>query len=142
MPELYETIGQVVKGRLDLHPEAIRGLNAAIRPWEGKQVRMTVRLGRGRRSDRQNRYMWGVCYALLAEATGHSAEDLHEYFKAKFLPKELAFADANGEIVDSYVIGGSTTRLSTTEFEDYVAKIRLWALDMPRPIVIPEPNEV
>jgi hypothetical protein len=141
MSELVEVVGRVANGRLDLHVDEIRALNQGVKRWEGKTVRLTVRPARRTRSDGQNRFLWGVAYALLEEGTGTSAEDFHEFFKLKFLSKELALADANGEIYDGCVIGGSTAKLDTGAFMDFTAKIRAWALEMPRPIVIPEPNE-
>lgn len=141
MSELVEVIGRVSKGRLDLHEDEIRSLHQGVRRWEGKTIRVTVRPARRTRTDAQNRYLWGVCYALLHEALGQPAEDFHEYFKAKFLSKEVSLSDHNGEVVDSLVVGGSTTRLDTGAFLDFTEKIRAWALELPRPVVIPLPNE-
>ena len=44
-----------------------------------KSWRVEVCEHRERRSDAQNRYLWGVCYAELHRATGQEAEDWHEY---------------------------------------------------------------
>lgn len=44
-----------------------------------KSWRVDVCEHRERRSDAQNRYLWGVCYAELQRATGQEAEDWHEY---------------------------------------------------------------
>lgn len=140
MSELVEVVGRVAKGRLDLHVDEIRALNQGVKRWEGKTVRLTVRPARRTRSDAQNRALWGVVYPPLVEHTGFTAEELHEWAKQTFLPKSLALADGNGVIVDERVVGGSTTSLSTVEFNDFVAAIRTFALDR-LGVVIPEPGE-
>jgi hypothetical protein len=141
MSEVVEVVGRVAAGRLDLHRDEIRALNQGIKRWDGKTVRVTVRPARRTRSDAQNRFLWGVAYALLEEGTGTAAEDFHEFFKLRFLSKQLALADENGEVYDGCVIGGSTRQLDTVAFMAFTDKIRAWALEMPRPVVIPEPNE-
>ena len=49
------------------------------------KVRITIEKERGTRSQKQNKYYWGVVLALIAEYMGEQPEDLHEIFKAKFL---------------------------------------------------------
>jgi hypothetical protein len=60
---------------------------------------------------------------------------MHEAMRVKFLPSsEISL---NGEEFSTY---RSTTKLNTSEFEEYLANIRTWAArDMN--IYIPEPNE-
>lgn len=42
-----------------------------------------------RRTDQQNRYLWGVVYATIAQETGHNPNDLHEYFLGEFFGWEV-----------------------------------------------------
>lgn len=87
------------------------------------------------RSNYQNKYLWGVCYALLSQSTGHTPEELHEFFKAEFLPQK------NLELSDhGHVITTSTTGLDTKEFNEFIEKIRMFAAQK-LSIVIPDPNE-
>lgn len=74
-----------------------------------------------------NAYYWACVVGTLAEHTGYTPDEMHEVLKAKFLPKTLAVQDKNGEIVGEFVIGGSTVKLNTTEFSDYVRDIKTWA---------------
>ncbi len=46
----------------------------------GKALRVTVEVARKKRSDDQNRALWGVAYKALSDATGHDPADLHEFF--------------------------------------------------------------
>jgi hypothetical protein len=140
MAEVFETVGHVKGGRLDLDRDDIKALNAAIAPWEGKPVQVTVRRARATRSQQSNRYYWAGVLKTLSVHTGHTPEELHDFMKARFLPKETAFWDGNGEVVDSLVIGGSTTVLNSKEMADYIAAIKAWALEKLN-CRIPEPNE-
>lgn len=82
------------------------------------------------RSHRQNRYMWGVVYKLIADHTGYSADEIHQLMKEMFLQY-----DRNGHIFLK-----STRKLSTKDFEQYLEDIRRFAAtDLG--IHIPEPNQ-
>jgi len=85
------------------------------------------------RSLEQNRYYWGVIIKILAETWGWDAEELHEVLKFKFnkIPGENGLPDRPG----------STTDLSTIDFENYLEEIRRWALTEYQ-IYIPLPNEI
>lgn len=90
------------------------------------------------RSIAQNRLYFGVYCAVLSEHTGYSKEEIHEILKAKFLPKKLALADANGEIVEEFIVGHTTTRLNKIQFGEYLEKIQHWAAEE-LGVVIPDP---
>lgn len=45
----------------------------------GKPVNVKVSVARPERTDPQNRYLFGVAYALLAPQMGFSAEEIHEW---------------------------------------------------------------
>lgn len=75
-----------------------------------------------RRSLNQNRLYWGVYLEVLAEHTGHSAEELHEIMKEMFLPRKLV-AIGSREVE----VRKSTTELSTDEFNLYLLRIEAWS---------------
>ena len=100
---------------------------------------VTISRAKATRSGQANRYYWGTVVQAVAEHTGYTPDEVHEIFKAKFIPKRLALADGNGEAQGEFVIGGTTTRLDTTEFYEYVEAIRQWAaetlsIDIPDPV--------
>lgn len=140
MAEVIETVGRVLNGRLDLHKDALRALNQGIKPWEGKTVRVVVRPARRTRTSAQNAYLWSTVYGYIAEHTGHTPEEIHEWAKQEFLPKTVAFADGNGVVVGERVIGGSTTALNTVEMTDFIEAIRTFARDR-LGVVVPDPGE-
>lgn len=106
---------------------------------EGCEVEVEVTRRRATRSIQQNAYYWAVAVHLLSEHTGYTPEEVHEFLKAKFIPKKMAIAKGNGEIVDEYVLGGSTRRMNTIEFGEYLETVRRWAAEE-LDVVIPDPN--
>ena len=61
---------------------------------------------------------------------------MHEILKQQFLITETKIIKDK-----EYKITKSTTALNTSEFEDYLSKIRSWA-SVDLGIFIPEPNDV
>lgn len=47
--------------------------------FPGKPVRVKIEIARPDRTIKQNRYLFGVAYELLSEATGYEKQDLHEW---------------------------------------------------------------
>lgn len=93
------------------------------------EVFVRVERPRATRSLKQNAFYWGVLIQGLSEHTGYTPDEMHEFLKMKFIPKRLAVAKGNGEIVDELVIGGTTTKLDTIDFTDYCAEIQRWAAE-------------
>ena len=86
------------------------------------------------RSNPQNRYYFGVVLNLIADEIGHTPDECHEIFKAKFLPvKQIK---VGGKI---YHIPGSTKELMTVEMEEYIEKIRRFA-SINLSLAIPDPE--
>jgi hypothetical protein len=50
----------------------------------GKKLKITVEPDHAKRSDLQNRALWGCAYRHLEEQSGNEPEDLHEYFCGEF----------------------------------------------------------
>jgi hypothetical protein len=91
---------------------------------------------RARRSDQQNRYLWGVVYATLEEATGQEAEDWHEYWLGEWGGWEVV--DMLGQKKRKPVRRSS--KLSRMEFADYVGFIQRSAAQ--HGIYIPDPDPI
>ena len=86
------------------------------------------------RSNSQNAYYWGVVLAIIEDETGHSVDEIHQFFRSKFLPNhKLLF----GLAVNS---PKSTSELSTMEFETYLSKIIMFA-SQELQLIIPNPEE-
>lgn len=50
----------------------------------GAKLKITVERDCAKRSDLQNRALWGCAYKALEEQSGNEPEDLHEYFCGEF----------------------------------------------------------
>lgn len=125
------------RGRIRVDsPEAFKRVALAL---AGQPAQITLGPVSRRRSDRANRWYWGQILELLSEHTGHTHDELHEYCKARFIPKRLAICDGNGVVIDDRVVGGSTTKLSTADMAVYCDAIRQFAAE-DLGLVIPDPD--
>jgi hypothetical protein len=115
---------QLVSGRLKVNRRKLSQLLQSRRDCE---LSMVIEKKHATRSLAQNAFYWAGVVGAISDHTGYTPDEVHEILKAKFLPKKLALADGNGEVVDELVIGGSTTKLNKLEFGEYIERVRLWA---------------
>jgi hypothetical protein len=135
----YSFIAHVEDGRLKIGLRAIELMRHALAGWRRCDVVVTIEKRHATRSLQANRYYFGVALKLLSEHTGYTVDELHEWAKAKFIPKHLALLDKNGEVRDDLVIGGTTTRLNRVEFYEYIEALRKFAAEE-LGVVIPDPD--
>jgi len=90
------------------------------------------------RSTEENNYYWGVVIEILSSEIGYPKDEMHEILKALFL-QETKYLKTHDGVVEAK-ISKSTSELTIAEFEDYLTKIREWAI-MEFGILIPLPNE-
>jgi len=113
-----------------------RLFNKDLSQYEDKEAVLLLKPFRNVRSDNQNRYYWGIVMKILSNELGYFPDEVHEVMKQKFLNVR------NIKVCNTeYSIPESTTVQNTTEFEDYLSKIRMWA-SSELEILIPLPNEV
>lgn len=106
-----------------------------LKNLKGRQA-IAIKKQRAVRSASQSRYYFGVVLSYLVDETGYTKEECHQLMGRMFLryDKELP----NGT-VESFV--RSTTTLSTMEMEEYLERIRVFALTE-LGTYIPLPNEI
>lgn len=97
---------------------------------EGKRIELSLQKERNNRTLNQNAYYWGVVIPILAEHHGYEPDEMHTALKYKFLKKH--------EDTD-LVTTGSTKKLSTVEFGEYLDRIIRWAAQ--EGIVIPDAGD-
>jgi len=101
---------------------------------DGKRVLITIE--NLPRSGAQNRMLWGLVYDSIVLAiqkeTGQDADDIHDYYKTKFLRRRLE----NGQVVV-----GSTARLNSKEFSEFVEQVKASA-SVEFLVTVPETFEV
>lgn len=108
--------------------EVLKGLKPV--PYQ-----IELKIDRGNRSNNQNRYYWGVVIEILSEHTGFTPEEIHEVLKAKFL-RYTKMLPTSEEVN----LSRSTKGLDTKEFEEYMEKVRMFAIQE-LDVEIPLPNE-
>lgn len=119
--------GIVFSGKLKLHnrdrfDDWMKGLRG--------DVEVIVRKPQQPRSLKENNYYWGVIIKIISEETGAFPDDVHYELKRMFLKQ-------SGDKIPVLI---STTDLSTTDFEEFLSKVRIWAASE-LGIMIPQPNE-
>lgn len=85
-------------------------------------MEVTIRPYKSKRSVEQNRMYWGVWLKHISDHTGHSPEELHEFFKQRFLHHEDLTV-----LGDEVQVYPSTTKLNTKQFTEYLDKVSLFA---------------
>lgn len=130
----------VVDGRL---PERdAKRIGEVIRKFDGKRVVVSIEEVKKTRSSQSNRYYWGVCVKLITDAfrdAGNmvNSDDTHDFLKAHVGKLSQVFVTAEGEVLRG---PGSTAKLTTAEFSNYIEAVRAWAADM-LDLKIPSPDE-
>lgn len=137
--EKVVVVSKVYQGKLSGY--ASETLRQFVQTLEGKDVEVTVKRKRAKRSDNQNRYYWGVVIPIIHNSfrdLGHrlNAEEVHFFLKQKFNYQSLV--NVNGELVGE--IPKSTADLNKLEFMEYVDKISQWANEILE-VIIPEPSK-
>lgn len=111
---------------------------------EGHAWAVETKRHKRRRSDSQNRYLNGVAYKILAQATGYERDDISEYLCGQYFGwKEKRVP---GKRVVQVPIRTTTTNedgryapLNTSEFAEYVAFVQRFGAE--HGVYIPDPNE-
>jgi hypothetical protein len=89
------------------------------------------------RSGQQNRYLWGVAYpAILQHLPGWTADDLHEYCLGECFGWEVIEGFGRKRMRPLK----RSSKLSTTEFTDFVADIQMRMAE--RGIYVPDADEL
>lgn len=136
---MTERICHIESGKIS-NPQEIKKLFAELQ--DGIYlVRVATRKAR---SLDQNEYYWGVVCDMVRDALNDSGyrevktpEDAHEIMKMLFLKKKK-YNRKNGRTTQTI---GSTTTLTTVEFNIYIDEIIQWAAEY-LSIQIPLPNEI
>lgn len=124
--------GKVKNGKLKL--DNPQGYLVTLSRLEGQDIELTIKKQRQVRSLQQNAYYWSVVVAILADYFGYEPDELHDELKLKFNPK-------HSKIDYDKTYGGTTTKMSTQEFSDYIDRVIRWA-SLEYNIVIPTAESI
>lgn len=119
-----------------------RQFDDCIRSMAGKRVVVRISQYQKKRSNNQNAYLWGVVYPPIVQAfrdAGNDTddEDIHNYLKEHVGKLKRVIVTPDGEVLH---VAGSTKRLTTSEMEVYLEKVRAWAAET-LGVAISLPNE-
>lgn len=94
------------------------------KPWE-----VEIKQWRKTRTNPANALYWvrltEISEQLVFEGGVHySPETLHEFFKAKFIGKDVVTIDG-----DITLVAKTSTTLKTTEFADYLTCVEAWGVE-------------
>jgi len=114
------------------------GKESAIRAIEALDDKecfdVTIKKKRWKRSISQNNLYW-LWLTCIEQETGNNRDELHDYFRAKFLGAEEV------QVFDETIIRlVSTTKQDTLEFKRYLDKIQMFA-SMELHISLPDPED-
>ena len=112
--------------------KALLGLLNALRG--DREWLVTVSQYSPKRSDEQNKALWGLAYRIIAERTGQEAEDWHTYFLGEHFGWEEVEMFGRKKIRPKR----RSSKLTTAEFADYFDFIQRRAAE--NGIVIPDPD--
>lgn len=130
----------VFRARIDemghIKPAEVGRFAGYLARLRGKNVEVIVRPERKHRSLKANAYLWGVVYAAAQEWSGHDAEELHEVFKGRFLPRRQVLMPT-GELLDA---PGSTRELDTEAFGEFVNSVIRFLAE--QGVHVPQASEV
>lgn len=127
--------GKVVNKRIQWPGSEARRMAQHIEKLDGQEIEVVLRKRKSKRSEQQNKYLFGCVYPLIAEHTGEHANLVHKWCAEEFLPKDVIKIAGKEKIVTP-----STTELSTKTMAEYIERIRLWANEELQ-ITIPSSNE-
>ena len=99
---------------------------------EGQRVVTATKKFRKDRSSQQNRFYWGICVDILSKELGYEKDEIHLMLREKFLR-------IHDDKHPDFVLAKSTTKLTTTQFNEYIEKIQRWAAQELQ-IFIPDPE--
>ncbi len=126
--------GKIKEGKVEI--KSFKIFADDIAKCEGKDVLIQVEDKYKIRSEKQNRYYWGVVVRLVSDHTGFEPEEIHQLFKKKF----LSYRRKVNKVVMEFT--KSTTELNWKDFGDYIQKIRDYVRESEalKSVIIPDPD--
>lgn len=127
------------------HSTIILKENGAVR-WLGRRLEdITALLSNGRyvvtvkkevkpRSQNQNRLMW-MWFACIADATGNTAQEVHDAYCYMFLSREVQMGNRKG------LVPSGTSGLRTDEMKDFLDRVQADAASE-LGIQLPDPDDL
>lgn len=113
--------------QLQLHPATQARLDRHLVTLRGRRVEISIDEPSRRRSDRANRYYWGVVLTTMEESNiGYTKKEFHELMLAKFSTTRHyeILNPRTGEVVEEYDITDRSSTLTGKNFYRFVEQVR------------------
>ena len=113
-----------------------------LHKYVGKDVEIEVRLEAKTRSDKQNRWYWGVAILTIInclkefDGVSYSKEEIHEFILKNIIRPEVKVSVVMGQQLITYLTK-TTSKMSTIEFNDFKEQLQLYFAE--KGIVVPDP---
>lgn len=139
MANAIQLYSEVTNGHIDSSSRQI--IANALRMLDGHKVEIVIRERKKRRSLSQNAFYWGVVIPIVTNHLNEyganiGPEEAHDFLKQEVMKLRSKVALPDGSL--AWIIG-SSTKLTTSEWEVAIDKIRAWAAEIE--LIIPFPNE-
>ena len=130
---------QIVLPKLSPREGAIHRIGVILAGLaQDKAWRVELHEHKARRTNQQNRYLWGVCYPAILEAgklEGWTAEELHDYCLGECYGWETVEGLGRKRIRPIK----RSAKLTTSEFQDFIAFIQQRMAE--HGIYVPDPDQ-
>lgn len=121
-----------------------RQIAATCKAHAGTEIEIRIRRHKATRSDRANRYYWGVVLALMAKDQEMTPDEVHDAMCERFLPdaqKRVEFFNRlTGETLEVETDARRSSKLKGEAFYDFVERVRLFALEFLN-VTTPDPDK-
>lgn len=111
-----------------------------LRSLVGKDVDITIKVHRNKRSLDQNAWEWGIAIPLIAEALGYDRDEREEHEKIHYALVLMCFGTEWDEKLKQEIPKVRSSQLNTKEFSEYMEWLVRWAA-REHGVVIPLPSE-
>ena len=116
-----KAFGKIVKGKIEFDDYA-KFINEVSEFHEGARIVIQVNEAQDVRSNQQNR-LWWAWMTILGDELGHSANDMNEMLKYKYLLFEETIEGETHQVLKS------TSTLTKKEFNKLTNDVFFWAND-------------
>lgn len=124
-------------GRLELARAEQARRRTYLQSLAGRSVDIIVKIHRDRRSDKQNRWWWGIAVPLIAHELGY---DKHEHETVHYALVNLCFGTTPDPVMKQDIPNVRSSQLTTVQFSELMEWAVRWAAQE-HGIEIPLPGE-
>ena len=124
-------------GKLSLAESERQRRQTYLHSLAGQAVDIVVKVHKDRRSDRQNRWWWGIAVPLIAHELGY---DRHEHEAVHYALVAKCFGVHHDPVMQQEIPNVRSSQLTTAQFSELMEWAVRWAAQE-HGITVPLPNE-